>query len=280
MAEKGISAEEALAIVKMAEEEEKEGEKHEASSSSTSSEANLGRWSQSSLDKRERKKPATKEPTQIQPEQGSIADLRGPAVQKKPVGERVFEDVEVRSCASQDTQGARSTSSFGKKESIWVVKNPPNLGKRLGVDWHWTVQVENEQNVSVVPGPNMQALVQLKQQGYYLVLLSYCHKRREQEVRQACAELAKSQAFSFDELQFTRSVLGPAGKSAVCQRLQLTTLFDDREDVCKDALTKGIDVYPIVSPKSQHLKMKALYETFAKAVEAFLSKESLKTKEI
>ena len=225
-----------------------------------------------------------------QPETGSLADLRPKSAAEQKL-EELREQIkavklETASCASRTTVGAQSrastTKSLDKREQLWVQKNPPNLGKRLGVDWHWTVQIDSyETGVkrSIVPGTHVAALKALKASGFSVFLLSYCFKNREREVREAVQSLKTEHDYEFDGLCFVRSPTGTGGKAEACTRLRLSCLFEDREDICRDALAKGISVFPVRSPINDHKWASESYVSFDWAVEAFLIKEAKKKPE-
>ena len=68
--------------------------------------------------------------------------------------------------------------------------------------------------------------------------------------------LARDRGVLFDQPVFVREHCGSQGKAAACQRLRLNVLFEDREDICGEALSKGIEVFPIISHKSKRMEAK------------------------
>ena len=156
-----------------------------------------------------------------------------------------------RSDATAATHLTSLSHSLGG-ERVWQVKEPKALGKRVGIDWHWTLQCQDSTGVDILPSKNLAALQKLQAAGFFCALVSYCFRNRELEVRKQLDFLARDRGIQFDQVIFVRNPLGPQGKAAACQKLRLNALFEDREDICAEALTKGIDVFPIISPKSKH----------------------------
>ena len=75
----------------------------------------------------------------------------------------------------------------------------------------------------------------------------------------------------------TRRRTGYKGKGWLCEDMGISVIFDDAADICKDALERGIAVYPISTKEEDHSWWKAKghnpHHTFAAAVEAFLTDE-------
>ena len=247
-----LSHEEALALVKRAEEAKKAEAKRKAKPNNPkakedpspkdslvpASDCSMGSGSSGSsstydsqvpdygsnflLDKREEKK----EKESLQPRKG-VQEAPAPlklveaAVGNLTLGERVkdetkkealpkgtLQDVEVKSLASRsDATAATHLTSLSQSlggDKVWQVKEPKALGKRVGIDWHWTLQCQDSTGVDILPNKNLAALQKLQAAGFFCVLLSYCFRNRELEVRKQLGFLARDRGIQFDQVIFVR----------------------------------------------------------------------------
>ena len=113
---------------------------------------------------------------------------------------------------------ADSASNTGKVD--WRLKVNPS--HRLAIDWFQTIRLKHD-----VPASHVKALQKLRAAGYELVLLSFCGRQRELQVRQEATALP----VTFCQMKFTSRKTGPEGKVAWCKRLSCGYLFDDDDDI-------------------------------------------------
>ena len=72
----------------------------------------------------------------------------------------------------------------------------------------------------------------------------FCGPKREQKIRQTLATLQARYNLTLDEVVFYRDPTGDFGKASGALAKRVNVLVDDRGDICKEALSKGIQVYP------------------------------------
>ena len=143
--------------------------------------------------------------------------------------------------------------------------------KHLMVDYHKTLATGNH----TITQESKLAMEKLLQK-YDVTVCSWCFQEREKEVLDNLAR----QSF-FPELYnclCIRKRTGFKGKGWLCQEMGISAIFDDAADILKDALEKGIAVYPIMTKDEDHRWWKAMghnaHPNFAAAVEAFLQDEA------
>ena len=145
--------------------------------------------------------------------------------------------------------------------------------KHLMVDYHKTLATGNH----TITQESKLAMEKLLQK-YDVTVCSWCFQEREKEVLDNLAR----QSF-FPELYncfCTRKRTGFKGKGWLCEEMGISAIFDDAADILKDALERGIAVYPITSKDEDHSWWEAkghnAHPNFAAAVEAFLKDEEEK----
>ena len=99
--------------------------------------------------------------------------------------------------ASQGVSTAAASSVNRGAPRYWKVKVDQNLDKRICIDWYGTLQIDR-----AVPGRNIEALRNLQQAGYTLILCSFCGKAREDQVRALCQEWSKAVGCSLHDKSF------------------------------------------------------------------------------
>ena len=75
---------------------------------------------------------------------------------------------------------------------------------------------------------------------------------------------------NFDMVTFVRAHTGPGGKVAAAMALQCNDVIDDRDDICKEALAKGLGAWPIQTKDKSHAWTNKGFLNFAEAVEELL----------
>ena len=103
----------------------------------------------------------------------------------------------------------------------------------MAIDWHHTLEVDE-----VVTGANLRSLEALRSQGYQVFLLSFCGHVRKLEVQARLDKLP----FKFDQVAFTSSRTGAKGKAEWMMRNSVGHIFDDNNDICQEAFSKGLSV--------------------------------------
>lgn len=152
-----------------------------------------------------------------------------------------------------------------------AVPEPPDPGMPVVVvDWANTLVVDN-----VCSGANIKALRRLCQVAKVAVV-SFCG-----------AETAKTVMFNLNSLKAEfqlplRGVIvpcrtGPWGKVQWMQDYDARVIFDDRSDICSEALGKGLVACPITTPWCNHRKLREqwnvrVFGTFADACNWYLNK--------
>ena len=74
---------------------------------------------------------------------------------------------------------------------------------------------------------------------------------KELQVREQLEGLRSRRHF-FDQVRFVREHLGERGKANLRIQLKVGFLVEDRGDICKEALSKGIVVLPIRTARNDH----------------------------
>lgn len=160
-----------------------------------------------------------------------------------------------------------------------AVADPLKKGTVM-VDYHLTLEV-----VGSIPPSNCLAMEKLLDQGYEVVICSYCFQRREVEVRTALSNQPRYDRL--DNLLFTRARTGAGGKGEMMQAVKARALFDDHPGVLQEGLGLGLDVYAIRTRWEGHRWAAAhrphgapgsvqVCSTFAEAVAAWLLLEEMR----
>ena len=95
---------------------------------------------------------------------------------------------------------------------------------------------------------------------------------KEKKVRITLATLRARYNLAFDEVVFYRDPTGELGKANGALAKRVNVLVDDRDDICKEALAKGIKVYPIMKKGQTHSWAKQAFASFAAAAGPSLRK--------
>ena len=143
--------------------------------------------------------------------------------------------------------------------------------KKIMVDFHNTLSVNDYE----IPPANHQAMETLINLGYSITICSWCFKKREREVMET---LRKQPWFpKLEDAYCIRERTGPLGKAARCLAANITVLFDDAQDICSEAISEGVEAYPIMSRKEKHIWFENMghrpWMSFSEAVASFLGKE-------
>ena len=149
-------------------------------------------------------------------------------------------------------------------KGAWVLKQNPNT--RVAIDWHHTLEVDE-----VVTGANLRSLEALRSQGCQVFLLSFCGHVRKLEVQARLDKLP----FKFDQVAFTSSRTGAKGKAEWMIRNSVGHIFDDNNDICQEALSKGLSVYPVSPKRHWVFNGKRAHPTLCGAVAAFLLDQAM-----
>ena len=101
-------------------------------------------------------------------------------------------------------------------------------------------------------------------------MAGFCGPKREQKVRITLATLQAKYNLAFDEAVFYRDPTGEFGKASGALAKRVNVLVDDRDDICKEALAKGIKVYPIMKRGRTHNWAQQAFASFAAAAQQML----------
>ena len=205
-----------------------------------------------------------KEATPCQKEVGLHQQAMGvkPEADCSPSSECNPPDVKKAKVASPAAALPEPTTPLPK--GAWVLKQNPNT--RVAIDWHHTLEVDE-----VVTGANLRSLEALRSQGYQVFLLSFCGHVRKLEVQARLDKLP----FKFDQVAFTSSRTGAKGKAEWMIRNSVGHIFDDNNDICQEALSKGLSVYPVSPKRHWVFNGKRAHPTLCGAVAAFLLDQAM-----
>jgi hypothetical protein len=140
------------------------------------------------------------------------------------------------------------------------------MSKKVAVDWHNTLECYGS-----VSKKNIQALQLLLEKGFEISILSFAGAKRASDVHALAKELEKHVTFRRVRCIDTR--VGVGGKVDECFRLKIGTLFDDNEEIVKEARRFNMRVFAINTKWQKHgylEKGERSYDTFAQAVDYFL----------
>ena len=137
--------------------------------------------------------------------------------------------------------GTSSSSSSSIAPEALAKKLPRHKdGTKLAIDWHATFEIKVD-GTDQVPSSHVRGLWDLQEAGYRTILLSFCGKRREEEVKQKLYYLP----CRFEEAMFTRSRTGRGGKVEQALENCINIIIDDNADIIYEAWQHGKEVMPI-----------------------------------
>ena len=163
-----------------------------------------------------------------------LAELKASLDQKFKLDKSLEKDAGLE-VGSYTASVAGTALTKGCSYNYWAVKTDQSLDKRLCIDWHQTLAINSR-----VPAQNIRALQALQEHEFSLLLCSFCGYKREKEVRHFAEELERVGELRFERKLFTRDPLGKRGKCYAAMSQKCGIIIDDRSDVCKEALTKGL----------------------------------------
>jgi len=129
----------------------------------------------------------------------------------------------------------------------WTFPFPEKDPMKVGLDWHNTLEKGGN---NYIPQGIMEALEKLLAKGFKVYLLSYCFAKREQSFLQAAWSLPCFGKLA--EITTCRKKTGVLGKTWLYKAWGVSHVFDDSADICKEALVKGLQVYPITTFREDH----------------------------
>jgi hypothetical protein len=178
--------------------------------------------------------------------------------------------------SSSDDWGAWKGAKSSKHPKVTSDESIPFEGKlikseprKIGIDWLGTVCL-----MGVVPDENVAALQKLFDNGVEVCVLMWC----VESVGQSYMEGAKAQLPFFEDFAtfaWTDTRTGDDGKVFHWLEWGCDAVIDKGEDICKEALSQGLHVFPV-----QHLEQKHQWfidlghspsATFAEAVDSYLA---------
>ena len=122
--------------------------------------------------------------------------------------------------------------------------------KVLCLDWHNVFQIQDEwSKKDIVPALHINRVWDLQAEGWEVHILSYCGKRRAQEVHSWASALP----LKFDSVRTCNDRTGKWGKTSWAKWLGCTHLVDDNRSICQEALEEGLEVLPVVSEWEPHI---------------------------
>jgi hypothetical protein len=149
-------------------------------------------------------------------------------------------------------------------EGTWILKQ--NRNTRVAVDWHNVMEV-NE----VVSLKSIAAVQGLLDNGYQVFMVCFCGPHRQHQVHQKVRQLP----LEFTSVKCTRARTGATGKAAWCHKNGIGHLFDDNVSICREALSKGITVWPIRTRHEDHRWVDKAWDSLHSAVSTFLIEEAM-----
>lgn len=155
-------------------------------------------------------------------------------------------------------------ADFGEKAEAEAADIKMLVMPKVMIDWHNTLEVGGEIDTA--------SLKKLLDAGCEVTILSYCYANRAAEVRAHAEALEDYPRLRLVETTEHRT--GLAGKVDLCNSWSIDVMFDDAQDICKEAYHDGMHVFPICTQWEKHVWFRKLghepYSSFALAVEEFL----------
>ena len=152
-------------------------------------------------------------------------------------------------------------------EGTWILKQ--NRNTRVAVDWHNVMEV-NE----VVSLKSIAAVQGLLDNGYQVFMVCFCGPHRQHQVHQKVRQLP----LEFTSVKYTRArtgATGATGKAEWCLKNGIGHLFDGNVSICREALSKGITVWPIRTRHEEHRWVDKAWDSLHSAVSTFLIDEAM-----
>ena len=156
-------------------------------------------------------------------------------------------------------------------ESIQFEGDVVNAGEkimpRLGIDWIGTVVVKDE-----IPPENIAALQKLFDNGIQVCVLMWCVEQVGQRLLKQAEQLPFFDCFA--TFAWTNVRTGDDGKVDHWTQWACDVIIEKGEDICKEALSQGLHVFPVQAGEQKHEWFTELGHTpmvnFAQAVDTFL----------
>ena len=149
-------------------------------------------------------------------------------------------------------------------EGTWILKQDRNT--RVAVDRHNVMEVDD-----VVQHKSIAAVQGLLLSGYQVFMVCFCGPHRQHQVHQKVRQLP----LEFTSVKYTRARTGATGKAAWLHKNSIGHLFDDNADICREALSKGLTVWPIRAGREKHGWADRAWDSLSSAVNTFLIEEAL-----
>ena len=149
-------------------------------------------------------------------------------------------------------------------EGTWILKQ--NRNTRVAVDWHNVMEVND-----VVSLKSIAAVQGLLDNGYQVFMVCFCGPHRQHQVHQKVRKLP----LEFTSVKYTRARTGATGKAEWCHKNGIGHLFDDNVSICREALSKGITVWPIRTRHEEHRWVDKAWDSLHSAVSTFLIDEAM-----
>jgi hypothetical protein len=138
------------------------------------------------------------------------------------------------------------------------------LYPKVMLDWHNVLEVGGHCDET--------SLKKLLDAGVDVSILSFCYKNRARDVIALAEGLADADRVT--RICTTEHRTRQGGKVDLCQDWAIDVIFDDGQDICKEAHEAGLHVYPICTKWEKHIWFKKLgfepYPSLAVAVDEFL----------
>eukprot|EP00438_Fugacium_kawagutii_P024062 Skav212925 [mRNA] locus=scaffold374:295094:296155:- [translate_table: standard] len=169
---------------------------------------------------------------------------------------------------------AVATSSTPTLAEGQVSKNATLAKVKKGkvmIDFHNVLETNG-----IIKPYNSQALLKLIEQGWEVLICTWCYQKRAMEVRDHLSTQTWWNKIYF--MWTDKRVNHPRSKAGLCKEYKCTALFDDSTDILQDAFQEGIEIYPIIAgPWNRHGwynpkgEAKGPWTTLHEAVEDFLA---------
>lgn len=199
----------------------------------------------------------------------------GAAPLQPPIPSKLVDAKLDSSHSSSDDWGAWKGTKHRKDasdESIQfagnVVKAEGSVFPRLGIDWIGTVCIAGE-----IPPENVAALLKLFEHGVEVCALLWCVEEVGQSYLNNAEQMLPFME-NFATFAWTHTRTGDDGKVFHWTEWACDAIIEKGEDICKEALSQGLHVFPAQVGEQQHQWFTEMGHTpmanFAQAVDSFL----------
>eukprot|EP00435_Cladocopium_sp_Y103_P033143 s2232_g8.t1 len=205
-----------------------------------------------------------------------------PAAKKAPgkqAAKKAAKKKESAASSSSTAPAADATTPLDKREEAapTPLAQRETLKPEIAIDHHNVLEV----NGHIYP-QSIRQLDLLRGMGYKVHLVSFCGEERFRQVHRE----ATGAWGHWESICRTDERVGRGGKTEYLLQMGISVLFDDTASICKEALLKGIRVYPITTRHENHMWNKAnkpeggpyCHRYLSDAINCFLLEEKMQKK--